>query len=147
MSNVLPPSDPPADPEDGDSFIERIAVAVVIERGRVLLGRRPLGVSMAGYAEFPGGKIEGEETPAEAAVRECKEETGIIVNVHDPLNVMRHAIDEGIREIHFLHCTPMGRHAAKSPFEWVPLTRMDAYRFPPANAEVLRVLKRMADQM
>lgn len=131
---------------DSDGSVERIAVAVVFERQRVLVGRRPLGVAMAGYAEFPGGKIEGEETADEAAIRECKEETGMLVETHETLNIMRHATENGSREIHFIRCTPMGRHVAQPPFEWVPLGRLSAYRFPPANSEVLTVLRRMADR-
>ena len=43
----------------------------------VLLGKRIKGKSLEGYWEFPGGKIEPNETPEEALFREFQEELGL----------------------------------------------------------------------
>jgi len=53
--------------------------AAVIQRpdGAFLLARRPAGKVYAGYWEFPGGKIEPGEPPAQALARELHEELGI----------------------------------------------------------------------
>ncbi len=56
-----------------------VAVALVDADGRVLLAQRPEGKSMAGLWEFPGGKVDGDETPESALIRELKEELGIDV--------------------------------------------------------------------
>ena len=53
------------------------AIALIDSDGRVLLAQRPDGKSMAGLWEFPGGKIEPNETPEEALIRELDEELGI----------------------------------------------------------------------
>ena len=53
------------------------AVALIDRDGRVLIAQRPEGKSMAGLWEFPGGKIEGGETPEQALIRELYEELGI----------------------------------------------------------------------
>ena len=53
------------------------AVALIDDDKRVLLAKRPEGKPMAGFWEFPGGKIEPGETPEDALVREIKEELGI----------------------------------------------------------------------
>lgn len=45
--------------------------------GRVLIAQRPAGKAMAGFWEFPGGKVEPNETPEQAIVRELREELGI----------------------------------------------------------------------
>jgi len=60
-----------------------VAAALVDSAGRVLVQRRPLGKSMAGLWEFPGGKVELGETPEVALVRELQEELGISVAITD----------------------------------------------------------------
>lgn len=45
--------------------------------GRVLLAQRPPGKHLAGMWEFPGGKLEPDETPQAALARELREELGI----------------------------------------------------------------------
>ncbi|HUT40234.1 MAG TPA: NUDIX domain-containing protein, partial [Gammaproteobacteria bacterium] len=55
-----------------------VAVGVIQDAaGRVLLAERPTGKPMAGYWEFPGGKIEVGENPRTALGRELHEELGI----------------------------------------------------------------------
>ena len=54
-----------------------VAAALVDPEGRVLLGKRPEGKSLAGLWEFPGGKVHDGETPEFALMRELEEELGI----------------------------------------------------------------------
>lgn len=53
------------------------ACALCDADGRVLIAQRPEGKAMAGLWEFPGGKVEANETPEQAIVRELREELGI----------------------------------------------------------------------
>ncbi len=67
-----------------------VAVGVLRrEDGAVLLGRRLAGGHLAGYWEFPGGKLEVGETPLQALARELHEELGIEVDTAAPL-IRRH---------------------------------------------------------
>jgi 8-oxo-dGTP diphosphatase len=83
-----------------------VAIAVVMSDARYLVGIRPAGAALAGRAEFPGGKIAAGETPAEAACRECREETGIRVAVLEPLLVVEHDYPHGRLRLHFFACQP-----------------------------------------
>ena len=56
-----------------------VAAALIDADGRVLVQQRPPGKQMAGLWEFPGGKVEPEEVPEAALVRELAEELGIVV--------------------------------------------------------------------
>ncbi len=62
-----------------DGPVVRVVAAMVMEAGQVLLARRGPGMDLAGCWEFPGGKIESGEGPAEALVRELEEELGLRV--------------------------------------------------------------------
>ena len=55
------------------------ACALIDADGRVLIAQRPVGKSMAGLWEFPGGKIETGERPEQSLIRELREELGIVV--------------------------------------------------------------------
>lgn len=65
--------------------ITEAAVGVIQKKnGLVLLAERPIGKPWSGYWEFPGGKIEENETPEQALKRELQEELGIHVTVLYP---------------------------------------------------------------
>lgn len=59
----------------------KVCAAVIIELGKVLLTRRAASEEMGGSWEFPGGKIEADETPEECVVREIREELAIDIEV------------------------------------------------------------------
>lgn len=71
-----------------------VSAAVIRRDGLVLLTRRMKGTHLAGFWEFPGGKVEPGEDPALTVVRECREECGIEIRVLDILNVTFHAYPE-----------------------------------------------------
>lgn len=62
-----------------------MAGVMIDSLGRVLLAQRPPGKHLAGLWEFPGGKLEAGETPADGLVRELHEELGVEATVSEPL--------------------------------------------------------------
>jgi 8-oxo-dGTP diphosphatase len=115
-----------------------IAIAVVQHAGQVLVGRRGDSAALAGYWEFPGGKVLSGESPAAAAARECLEETGLAVHIIGPLASVKHTYDYGPLGLEFFTAEPLdAEQLPLAPFRWVPLAELPQYRFPPANAEVI----------
>ena len=66
------------------------------EDGRVLIAQRPEGKSLEGFWEFPGGKVEMNESPETALIRELHEELGINTwgSCLAPLTFASHKYDE-----------------------------------------------------
>lgn len=118
-----------------------IAVAVVEHQGTFLIGQRQPGTPLAGLWEFPGGKIETGESPAEAAVRECREETGMEVAVVDALLVQSHRYEHDRVRLHFFHCRPIDPVSKPlAPFQWVARSELEVRPFPAGNQPILQLL-------
>ena len=118
-----------------------IAVAVVCQGDCFLVGRRPAGVPLAGLWEFPGGKIEPGESPQEAAIRECREETGLTVAVHDEFPGQLYDYEHGRVHLHFLSCLPVDRDPVpQAPFRWVERQKLADLEFPAGNRALLDYL-------
>lgn len=65
-----------------------VAVGVLIDaQGRFLLTSRPAGKVYAGFWEFPGGKLEANETVEQALRRELQEELGITIATAQPWKI------------------------------------------------------------
>ena len=69
----------------GNDLLMQVVCAITVrEDGKVLVCRRGEGKSLAGLWEFPGGKIEAEESPPQALIREMREELAIEIEVLHP---------------------------------------------------------------
>ena len=119
-------------------------MAVVEHGGQFLVGLRPAGKPLAGLSEFPGGKVHSGETPAEAAERECREETGLNIVVGDPYPIVEHDYPHGRLTLHFFRCAaePIGDAIPNQPFRWVGREELARLGFPEANRALLEALQR-----
>ena len=57
-----------------------VSLALINDANEILLSKRPKNKHLAGFWEFPGGKVEAGEVPEIALIREIKEELGININ-------------------------------------------------------------------
>lgn len=123
-----------------------VAVCAEINGGRcVLLSRRPRTAHLGGMWELPGGKIEQDEEPMDAARRELLEETGLDVGSLEPIGVFEHDYgDRRIRLHAFMGAVALGPNAAApSPAVehlWMPVRDLGSVELPPANQPITRVL-------
>ena len=108
--------------------------------GRILLAKRPDNAQMGGLWEFPGGKIELNETPEIALVRELKEELGI--NTYEsclaPLSFSSHQYSEFQILLLLYICRKWKgnpRALSASELKWVFAKYLRGYAMPEANKE------------
>ena len=84
--------------ESNPTWTPVVALALTDGEGRWLMHKRPAGKHHAGLWEFPGGKVESGETPANALVREIAEELGIAIDSTDLAPATFAQEEEGARE-------------------------------------------------
>jgi 8-oxo-dGTP diphosphatase len=121
------------------------AVALIDQDGRVLLAQRPKGKSMAGLWEFPGGKVETDETPEAALIRELQEELGINTweSCLAPLTFASHAYDGFHLLMPLFACrkwegVPLPRE--NQTLKWVRKQDLRAYEMPAADVPLIPIL-------
>ncbi len=110
--------------------------------GFFLVARRAAGTHLEGYWEFPGGKLEQDEQPSDAARRELSEETGLVAGELEPLLVLVHEYpDRSLRFHVFVAREPDGKLVSEREWVWKSLSELHALSMPPANEQILRALK------
>src|SRR2546422_4657903 len=82
----------------------RVVAAIICREGKFLITRRPDNVHLAGLWEFPGGKVEPEESLEQALVRELEEEIGVKARVLDEYFQVEHHYAERCVRLHFFDC-------------------------------------------
>lgn len=130
------------------SLPKLIVTAAVIEaNGNFLVTRRPDGVHLEGYWEFPGGKCEEGETHAASLSREIAEELDAKVTIGPELFSIAHTYPDRIVELHFFACTLIGiaRPMLGQEMRWVSREELRRLPFPPADEELIRKLTANAE--
>ncbi len=127
---------------------KRIGVAVITdEQGNILIDRRKQEGLLGGLWEFPGGKIEPDETVEECVKREIKEELDIEIEVGSRLITIEHAYTHFKVTLNVFNC----KHLSGEPkplesdeVKWVTLDEIDQYPFPKANGQIIEAMKKQA---
>lgn len=115
-----------------------VGAAIMNDRDEILCARRGKGRSLEGYWEFPGGKIEDEETPQEALKREIFEELHCTIEVDEKVCTVEHSYDFGIVELSVYMCrlvrgTP--RKTEHTELRWVARADIGTLTWAPADTE------------
>jgi 8-oxo-dGTP diphosphatase len=122
-----------------------VACALVDADRRVLIAQRPAGKQFAGLWEFPGGKVEKDEAPEQALVRELLEELGISTQTAclAPLTFASHSYESFHLLMPVFVCRkwqgiPQAKeHAA---LKWVRPQQLRDYPMPPADLPLIAPL-------
>jgi mutator protein MutT len=123
-----------------------VVAAVIQDNERFLVTRRQAGVHLEGLWEFPGGKIDEDETHVAALRREIKEELGADVEVGELVLATTHAYPEKTVTLFFYRCVLAGtpRPMLGQEMCWVTRDEMRTLGFPQADADLIRVITETA---
>jgi mutator protein MutT len=122
-----------------------VVVAAVIEQnGTFLVSRRLKDTHLAGYWEFPGGKVHDGESHEEALQREIAEELSTGISGLRRIFRTSHAYPERTVELHFYRGVLTGHPDAAlgQELRWISRQDFASLDFPPADAELIANLQR-----
>lgn len=122
-----------------------IVTAAVIRKGdAILITRRPDGSRHGGMWEFPGGKLDGNESPQECLKREILEELGLTVVVGPIFEVAYHRYEWGPVLILAFECLPQCgsiRNIEVAEHRWVAPGDLHLYDILPADRPIIDKLR------
>ena len=124
-------------------FIHVAVAAITNDQGEVLVSQRLQGTHLAGYWEFPGGKLEPGEAIEAGLQRELQEELGITATAYSPLIKVRHSYPEknvllDVWRIDAFQGRPRGLEG--QPVEWRDIASLKADDLPPADVPIISAL-------
>lgn len=130
----------------GAPILHVVAAALIDRDGRLLVQQRPVGTSMAGLWEFPGGKIDPGETPEAALIRELREELGIETDQAciAPATFASAALGDRHLLLLLFVCrkwrgTPQPLHA--EALRWVRPVELHGLDMPPADVPLIGLIE------
>ena len=126
---------------------KRIAVvgAVLIRGQMILAAQRSSTMSLAGMWEFPGGKIEPNESPKEALLRELKEELLCNAEIGEHIQTTEYEYEFGIVVLTTYYCSLKGdepRLTEHSEIRWIHVTKLDQLNWAPADIPAVEKVMR-----
>jgi 8-oxo-dGTP diphosphatase len=124
--------------------VVHVAVGFIVREQQVLISWRSASQHQGNRYEFPGGKIEADETPEQGLIRELREELGIEVQHPVRAQQLNYDYPEKTVCLHVFKVTqftgdPVGQEGQH--IRWIALDDLPDYQFPDANAPILRLAK------
>ena len=118
-----------------------MVIGILQKKDQFLIAQRPPNKPYSGYWEFPGGKIEADESSFQALLRELREELGVVVLSADFL--FQHAHDYpdktvllDVWQVNAFHGEPHGKEG--QVLNWVSWSEMKTYQVLEGNQHIIK---------
>jgi 8-oxo-dGTP diphosphatase len=122
----------------------RVVAAMVERDGRYLLTQRRSTAVLPLLWEFPGGRVERDETEETALVRELRHRLGVEATVGVRISSVRHSYEAYDVELHLFECTiPSEAELSLQTvhaFAWATSAEFEQYTFTPADERSMNLL-------
>ena len=131
---------------DPERKIINVVGAAIVTNGTVLCAQRGPGKSLAGYWEFPGGKVEAGETLPQALQRECMEELAVKLDVRDRFMQVEHKYPDIFIRLTLFHCViseGVPQALEHNALRWIHPSETKNFTFCPADADILKEIDRV----
>lgn len=125
--------------------IKDVVAAILIYDNKILIAQRGHDDALAGFWEFPGGKVEEGESHEQSLVREMREEFGIDVEVDKFFASSLFPYERGTIRLLGYFCRWLAGELVPhvhSDYVWVATSELDDYTFAPADRPLVEKLRR-----
>lgn len=120
-----------------------VTAAIIQKASKILITRRGSGKHLAGYWEFPGGKLDADETEQECLAREIKEELDITIKVNDFYMDNTHQYEEKQILLRAYKCVHLSGDIVLHDHDkmtWATKEELINYEFAPADIPFVKAL-------
>lgn len=121
-------------------MIDVVAAVIRDDKGKILIAQRNLKKSQGGLWEFPGGKIEPNETREDAIVREIKEELGINIRAKKYIGQKVFNYPEKSINLIAIECSKKDgeiKLLEHEDIKWVSKSELNNFNFAPADKFII----------
>lgn len=117
-----------------------VTAALLRKDHQILITKRPADKQQGGFWEFPGGKLNSDETPQQALHRELLEEIDLEVEVGAIFEVVYHRYDWGPVLILVYECHPLSdtiRNLEVDEHRWITVGQLPDFDLLPADRPIV----------
>ena len=129
--------------------IIKVAAAIIVKDGKIFATQRGYG-DYKDWWEFPGGKIEPDEKPEEALIREIKEELDADIIVGELLYTVEYDYPEFHLSMKCFLCELISadiRLVEHEDAKWLSMEELRIVNWLPADIEVIEALERRKERI
>ena len=123
-----------------------VAVGIIWNKSKLLITKRKAEGLLGGLWEFPGGKIEKNETVKSAIKREIKEELSIKIKPETLIHQVDHHYSHFSVTINAIQCQYNGdkiKLNGPTNFKWIHTSQLDSYAFPKASIKLFTAIENL----
>ena len=127
----------------------KVAAAIIIHDNQIFATQRGYG-KWKDWWEFPGGKIEENETPQEALVREIREELDTEIAVGDLFDTVEYDYPEFHLSMDCFFCTIKSGELVLKEHEaakWLTAETLDSVDWLPADQALVQSMKKHMEEI
>ena len=120
-----------------------VVAAVIMKNDLFLIANRSFEDNSQGIWEFPGGKVEENETFTSALIREIREELSLNIKVGNMIaTIDLNKTDKNIY-VHYYYAIILSGQISlnvHSEFKWVPLNQLKSFTYIDGDRHILNYL-------
>jgi len=118
-----------------------VVTGIIWRKDKFYIQRRRHDSMLGGLWEFPGGKVENNESLENALKRELKEETGSTPIIKKKILSIDHSYSHFSITLHCYYCIEINSKIySKNNSNWILTDEIDKYSFPKANHKIFNFL-------